>query len=317
MSISQPASSLAEQLSSMIEGVPEAVDVVQLAQPDVGTVHRRLRDLVGQVTGATGLEPGRLEVESKGVRTVMSIPGRLRAVGFHASGAMSVTLGLAPFDDIFGADQGDEELTGLSRRAAEGLGLSRLLPEGESLPFERLWRIKAAAGDRTGKVTEPVLCRAVGAFRHFVNELPVYGRASATVELAAEGRLASASLSVRRFAGDDGGRTVAKAPVRQPEAAAQEVAARLDRSFGGLENPDGTRLVAEWFRFGYLSLGRRRTQALLAPFYLASVAVEHEYEASAQIIAVSGTEEQFVRLPPSRPASAKPRTPIGPSAEGR
>ena len=293
----QYADALAEQLGSMVDRVPDAVDVVQIAQPDVGTVQRRLTGLVDAVTAAAGLEPGRPEISTRPTRTSLRVPGRLRGTGFHASSAMSVVLDLAPFDDIFEADPGGDELTAMTMAAADRLGLAKLLPDGDSLAFERLWRIRAAGGDPDGRVTEPVLCRAVGAFRHYTRELPVYGRASATVELAAGGKLASVSLSTRRFADDDGGKTVATAKVRRPDAAARDAAAHLVRAFGGAEELRSTRLVPEWFRFGYLSLGRRRAQGLLAPFYVASVAVDREYEASAHVIAVAGSEEQYVRLP--------------------
>jgi hypothetical protein len=307
MPIPQYAANLAEQLSTMIDGTPEAVDVVQLAQPDVGTVQNRLKELIGHVAEVAGLEQERPKVETEKVRTVMSFPGQLRATGFHASGAMSVVaLGLAPFDDLFESDPGDEELVALSQRIVEGLGLQKLVPDDESLTFERLWRVKAAGGDQKGTMTEPVLCRAIGAYRHFVRELPVYGRASLTVESAARGRLASASVFVRRFADDEGGKTVAKAVVRKPEEAARDVAARLAEAFRG-EELKSTGLVPEWFRFGYLSLSRRHTQALLAPFYIASIAVEHESEASAHVIAVAGSEEQFMRIPPGRRTSAHER----------
>jgi len=304
----QYATNLAEQLSSMIDGAPEAVDVVQLAQPDVGMVQSRLKELIGHVAEVAGLERERPTVETRNVRTVMSLPGQLRATGFHASGAMSVALALAPFDDLFESDPGDDELMASSQRTVEGLGLQKLVPSDESLTFERLWRVKAAGGDIEGTMTEPVLCRAVGAYRHYVRELPVYGRASVTVELAAKGRLASASVSLRRFADDEGGKTISKAAVRKPEDAAIDVAARLVEAFGGADLTS-TGLIAEWFRFGYLSLSRRQAQALLAPFYIASIAVDHEYEASAHVIAVSGSEEQFMRIPPGRRTSA-PKRPV-------
>jgi hypothetical protein len=307
MSTPRYAIHLAEQLSSLIDGAPETVDVVQLAEPDIRTVQNRLEDLIGRVAEVAGLEQERPKVEILNVRTVMSLPGRLHATGFHASGAMSVTLALAPFDQLFESDPGDDELVAMSEHMVEGLGLKKLVPDDESLSFERLWRIRAAGGDQKGVQTEPVLCRAIGAFRHHVRELPVYGRASSTVELAAGGKLASASVLFRRFADDDGGKTIATAEVRKPESAAHDVAARLSKAFGGRQDLKSTRLVAEWFRFGYLSLSRRHTQALLAPFYIGSVAVEHEYEASAHIIAVPATEEQFMPLPPGRRTSAPKR----------
>jgi hypothetical protein len=313
MPIPQYATSLVERLTAMIDAVPDAVEVVQLDQPDVGTVQRRLAALTDAVSELSGLDGERPKVETRSARTVMQVPGRLRATGFHASGAMSVALALAPFEDLFPEDPGDDELTALSLRAAERLGLEKLVPDDGSLAFERLWRIKAAGGDQAGTVTDPVLCRAVGAFRHHVKGLPVYGRASATVEVAAEGRLASASVSLRRFAGDEGGRTVAKAAVRSPKASAEDVAARVVRAFGELEELGSTRLVPEWYRFGYLSLSRRQAQGVLAPFYIASIAVEHEHERSAHVIAVPGSEEQFVRLPAGRRSAAPRRQALVPS----
>ena len=309
MSTFPHAASLTEQLGSMVETVPDVVDVVQLTQPDVGTIQTRLRELVGRVADVAGLESARLSVETQSVQTVMRQPGQLTAVGFHDSGAMSVTLDVAPFDAIFDEDPGDDELTALSRRASEQLGLSKLVPPDDTLAFERLWRINAAASDRSGRTTEPVLCRAVGAFRHSVLELPVYGRASGTVQVAAGGQLISTSISTRRFAGDESGRIVAQAKTRAAGDAARDVVDQLGRSFGELRDASSMRIVPEWFRFGYLSLGRRRSQGLLAPFYIASIAIEHELEKSAHVIAVHGSTEQFVPLPAGRRSTAQARQP--------
>lgn len=301
------ATRLAKELSSLIEGAPETVEVVQLAPPHMGAIHSRLEDILRRVARVARVEHEPPKVETRHVRTVMSIPGRVHATAFHASGAMSVTVALAPFEALFESDPGDEELIQRSLKAAEKLGLEELVAVDDSLKFERLWRIKAAAGDQGGTIVEPVLCRAIGAFRHHVRGLPVYGRASCTVELAAEGQLASATVSLRRFADDEGGKTVAEAKVRTPEAAAHDVAARVVAAFGEKDGMDDTRLIAEWFRFGYLSFSRRRTQSLLAPFYIASVAINHEYESSAHIVAVPATTEQFIRVPTGRRASAPKR----------
>jgi len=298
------ANILTEQLVSLAGKVPDSVDVLQLAQPNVGTVQRRVTALTSTVAELTGLDANKAEVTNDKDRTLVELPGQLRAVGFHASGALSVQLALGPFDDVFKDDPGDTELTAMLGQAADRLGLGRLLPADDTLDFERLWRIKAAGGDQSGTLSPPVLCRAVGAFRHATHGIPVYGRASATVELAQGGRLASLSVSARRSAEDGSGKTVATPEVRRPEAAAKDVAARVVKALGGLEDLKGTHVVPEWFRFGYLSLGRRRTQAALAPFYLASISLKDtEAEASAHVIAVPGTEEQFVALPTGQRSS--------------
>jgi hypothetical protein len=72
---------------------------------------------------------------------------------------------------------------------------------------------------------------------------------------------------------------------------------RLVALFRGKSEPTGFEIAPEWFRFGYLSLGRRRAQSILAPFYLASLSLRHEEESTAHVIAVAGSQDQYLRLP--------------------
>jgi hypothetical protein len=60
----------------MIDAVPEAVDVLTLATPDVGTVQRRLAGLLRDIGEAAGLDLGGAMVENGNTRTVL----RIRAV---------------------------------------------------------------------------------------------------------------------------------------------------------------------------------------------------------------------------------------------
>ena len=294
------ADDLVDELVSMAGNIPDTVDVLQLPPPDVGRVRQRLQDLSATIAGIHGLGGGRPEVTAHADRTTVTLPGGLRAAGYHASGSMTVALDPPPGADTFtggprgtGApvDPGDEVLADLLGQAGERLGLPSLVPDGDRLPVERLWRVQAA-GEPAGSY------RALGAFRHFARDLPVYGRASATIELGASGRPVSLNVSTRRFADDGGGATIATPVVRRPHEAAWDVAARVVESFGGLGELSETRLVPQWFRFGYLSLGPRREQRVLAPFYLASVKIERDLEVSAHVTAVPGSMEHFVRLPP-------------------
>ncbi|MFD1543302.1 hypothetical protein [Nonomuraea guangzhouensis] len=287
---------LADELASMAGEVPATVSVLGLAAPEPSTVQRRLEDLVLAVAGLRDDTQEQLEVVTHQDRTTAWLPGRLRAVGFHASGSMTVHLDLPAFEDVFDNDPGDAELTGMLRAAADRIGLSSLVPAEDELLFERLWRVKAAGDPRT----DPGLCRALGAFRHYVRDLPVYGRASATVELGASGGVASLGVSTRRFADDGGGPVVAEPRVRTPIQAARDVAARVAESFAGME----AWLTPQWFRFGYLSLGRRRPQALLTPFYIASIRVRSDREVSAHVTAVPGCDGRFA---PTLTLVPKPR----------
>lgn len=300
------AETLTERLVSLIDTVPDVADVIELPPPDLGTVQRRAARLLRSAAEVAGLRLGDLKLQNQKARSVLSGPAALRAVGFHASGAMTVSLGLDPFDDVFGEDPGDEELGALVNRSAESLGLPELIPSEDDLKFERLWRIKAAGGDRTGQVTPAILCRAVGAFRQVTRDLPVYGRASATVELAAGGRLAAVSVSARRLAGDEPGTTLDRAKVRPPAEAAGDIVGQLVTAFRD-GAADDVRVVPDWFRFGYLSLGRRRPQGVLAPFYIAALSVEHEHERTAHLLVAAGTPQRYLRLPTGQSAATRRR----------
>jgi hypothetical protein len=289
---------LADQLTDMADKALPAVPVVRLAPPD----QDRARDTLATVLEQTGLAPA--EMKSLGgdaTRTVLSGQGRERAVVFHRSGAFVVKLGIPAHERLFTDDPGDEELIGLVEQTFDRLGLRTLIPEEDQLSFERLWRVKAAGWDRAGRSSEPVLCRAIGAYRHFVHGLPVYGRASVLIELTGDGDLASVGMSMRRLADDGGGEIVAEAPVRPARDAAEEAAEEMVRAFGGLDDLRGTRLVADSFRFGYFSFGRRREQDVLAPFYIATVAVDGADERSAHMVVVRGSADKYLQIPPGEP----------------
>ena len=185
--------------------------------------------MVGAVTGLD-VTPGKRELTE--ARVVMRLPEGGRAVTFLASGALVVKAGVEPFSDLFQDDPGDQALTASLTGWQEKLRISELLPAQDRLDFERLWRIKAAGSDREGTFSEPVLCRAIGAFRHHVRDIPVHGRASATVEVTGAGRLASMSVSTRRFA-DGADVVITRAPTRAAGDAAQEITKRLARALSG------------------------------------------------------------------------------------
>jgi hypothetical protein len=72
---------------------------------------------------------------------------------------------------------------------------------GDNLQFERLWQIKATGMTLSGQRGVVALCRVVGAFRRYLYELPVWGRASAVVELADDNVIAAAGIDWRPCAG--------------------------------------------------------------------------------------------------------------------
>lgn len=119
---------------------------------------------------------------------MLRLPDGGRAVTFHASGAFAIKSGVGPFAELFEADPADRDLVEAIGGLSDKLRLRDLLPAEDDLEFERLWRIKAAGSDPTGTAGRAVVCRAVGAYRQVVRGLPIYGRASSTLELTGASR---------------------------------------------------------------------------------------------------------------------------------
>ncbi len=299
---------LTARLAELAGDVPDVTEVVELATLRPEAVLRRNEKVLADLAGTAGIA---LDVSQGGERfkerTVYRGEDGGRAVTFHASGAFTLYSGVDPLDDLFERVEEDDVLRKAVDSVAEKLRLTGLVDQEDSLAFERLWKLKAAGAEREGRLSDPVLTRAVGAYRQSVRDLPVLGRASASVEVTGSGALSALTVTLRRFAGDGGGKTIDKARTRSAEEAAADVAARVSKMLGGQE--EDVELDAQSFAFGYLSLGRRRAQALLAPMYVAAVAVDGgpERERSAHVIAVAGSEQQYLRLPTGVRPGTSPR----------
>jgi len=277
---------------------PDTAAVVRVAPPDPERAEKRLNRLVDVYAEASG-EKWRQRDSVRTEETIsIRLPGNARAVAFAASGSMLVTRGWAPMEQLIGADGDDQKLAGTVVDAAGRLRLTEQIGAGESLEFEKLWRIKAGAADRNGTAAEPVLCRAVGAFRHVVRGLPVWGPASAAVTVAAGGGLDRVEVHARPTVEEP----VDEVKVLRPDEAAVLVLRQLsgllpggDQDFGDLARPVS-------FQFGYFALGKRKAQSYLAPAYVAMVEVEGTGENGDRegrlgyVAVVNGAEKDYLHL---------------------
>ncbi|WP_278235924.1 hypothetical protein [Isoptericola sp. AK164] len=298
-----------DRLAELAGKIPHEVAVHHLVdQPEVeerGLAHAyRLAETLGWSVREEKTSRGR-------AARMLRDPDRGRLAVFHASGAVALKTSVGPFDELFDGDPGDDELATHARKHLERLGVTELVADGESLELERLWRIRAAGSDPDGAVSEPVLCRAVGAFRHTVGDLPVLGRASAHVELTGKGSVSAASTLLRSPAGHS--RPLATVAARDPYDAAEEVAHRLAKLLGSRDL--GDEITPRGFSFGYLSLGRRRPQSVLAPFFVADVTIGSGpgRTKSAHLLPVAGSDERFLSLPRGAAPSTLARKPGAPA----
>ena len=272
---------------------PSEVAILELRRWSVDELQRRLRKWLRAGGEACGKEYDHGEWSTRDDHTLVRLPQGARAEIYHASGAFRLTNGMAPMDNLFKEAPSRSELMERSEKFVAALGVREQLGRNESLTFEKLWQIKAAGEDRQGRRSDAVLCRAVGAYRHHIQGIPVYGPASVAVKLAGNGALDSVSALLRGPALE----TLERAKVLEPERAARSIAQQLSQQFGQVrteprfESRDG-------LRFGYISLAKRKAQRLLAPVYMTTIDVTHEQERQGLIVMVPATEKSYLPLNP-------------------
>jgi hypothetical protein len=176
----------------------DTAPVYRIEPRPLDELEKSAAQLASRVAGQD--EDGRARISRGKGRSELLLSGGLRARTYHASGAMAINAGLAPMTHLLGERVDKGALTEAVVATAKRLGLDRLGSSGEKLTFERLWQIKATGINRERVRGREVVCRAIGAFRRYVGDLPVYGRASVVVELAGDERIGGVGVDWRPIA---------------------------------------------------------------------------------------------------------------------
>ena len=284
---------LMEALVASAGKVQSEAEVIGLKQYTLDELQARTRQFLALLGEREARSLDRGDWQAMDGQTVIRLPQGARAMLYHASGAMKYTAGYAPFDALFERVAPREELTRVLTAAASQCKLEQWAGERGEIVFERLWQTKAQGADRSGKLSEPVLCRIVGAYRHFLDGIPVLGAASVALKLTGNHAIDMLSVQVRPVAAE----TIDKARILSPEAGARQVALQLSTLLGRARDavPDDA-LEEVSMRFGYLDLGKRKAQRLLAPAYMAQVTLRHKLEQQAYVFAVAATEKAYLPL---------------------
>jgi hypothetical protein len=275
--------------------VPTHAEVLGIRQYSLDEMQARAKRLLATAGEALKLSVDRGDWVSREDRTLIRLPLGAHAVLYHASGAMKLSSGVNPMESLFKKVESRDVLTRAVENTARRLKIREWVGHGDSLELERLWQIKAQATDRTGYPIEPVLCRAIGAYRHYVRNLPVWGAASVAVKIAGDGALDSVTLQMRETSGE----LIERSPVLAPELAARQIVLQLTSLMGKSRNPASEMADPQWMRFGYLALSKRKPQRVLAPVYFAGIGIQGQQEAQAYVLAVGATEKTYLQLAPN------------------
>lgn len=281
-------------VASVGDHIPAQADVIGLQQFTLDELLVRTRNLISLVTPQDDCRRERGDMVKQDDRTLVRLPQGGRAVLYHASGAMQYVSGLAPAESPFARIEDKEVLTRLINAEAARFRIGEFAGNLGKIAFERLWQVKAQGADLDDNMSEPTLFRIVGAYRHFIDGIPVLGDASVALKLAGDGQVDMLSVQVRPGAGE----VIETVRIIDPEIAARKIARNLASVLGQAKDhlpPDV--IESQTMQFGYLNLSKRKVQQLLAPVFVAQIALRHEQELQAYLFAVDATERSYLPLP--------------------
>jgi hypothetical protein len=299
-------------LTSLAE-TPAHADVLLLQQLSRDQLQARARRFVGLLREQDGCpNDDGSSWKQDDSQTVIHLTGGARAVLYHASGALRYVSGLAPASSPFKHGTEQDTLLRLVQERALQLKLADWAGQGGNtsaeLRFEHLFRTLGRGTDRAGKQSEATLFRAIGAYRQFVGGIPVLGAASAAVQVAGDGQLDTLAILTRPANGE----VLERAAVIAPQDGARRIIGQLSSVLGQREIP-GDAVESATLEFGYLDLGKRKPQRVLAPAYVAKIVLRHRNVRQAYVLATAATEKPYLEIPVfgSEAPATRGRTDVG------
>jgi hypothetical protein len=262
----------------------------QLAREQLQARSRRFVSLLREQDGCPNDDGG--SWKQSGDHTVIHLAGGARAVLYHASGALRYVSGLAPAQAPFARGTEQDTLMRLVQERARKLQLADWAGAKAELRFEHLFRTLGRGTDRAGRQSEATLFRAIGAYRQFIGGIPVLGAASAAVQVAGDGQLDTLAILTR----PGNGEVLERAALIDPRAGARQLLLQLSTLTGQREVASSA-VESATMQFGYLDLGKRKPQRLLAPAYVAKIVLRHTGVRQAYVLAVAATERPYLDIP--------------------
>jgi hypothetical protein len=87
-----------------------------------------------------------------------------------------------------------------------------------------------------------------------------------------------------------------RAAIIEPQTGARQIVAQLGVLLGQKDVPAAL-VESASLQFGYLDLGKRKPQRVLAPAFVARVVLRHKTVRQAYVLAVRATERAYLELP--------------------
>ncbi len=283
-----------EKLASGFKAVPEKIELPAIQQLQTAETQKRAESFLNLLSQTHEGLFRKFDKVQQRERTLYRLQENARLEVHHASGAFRFAGGFEPMDRLFEKIPDQKELIGQLETTARQFDFPKMIGNNESLEFERLWQIKAASVSKDGKESPHVLCRSVGAYRHFVNKIPVYGAASASIKLTGNQDLDAFTFIARKTTG----KSVGTERVVSVEEGAKRIYRQLTALSGRTKTPVFETASPTWTGFGYMNFSPRKKQEILIPAYIAMIDIETKDLSQGYVLIAPATDNP--KLVPSQ-----------------
>jgi hypothetical protein len=214
-------------------------------------------------TGSNSDKPFRIPQKKDDLTLInLSMDTKMRI--YHHSNTVTIHRKMNLFQNEIGKELDKKQLSQIAINEMNRLELDKLKLSFEHVEFERLWQIKSTSMT-IEKTREPViLLRIVGAFRRYINKIPVFGGASIFIKIAGGPQVQSIGIHWRQIKE----KPINNVRIIDPNIAADKLLKNLNSSLTNnvltLED-----YKPEFFALGYFSLSKRHQQNYMQPVYIA------------------------------------------------
>jgi hypothetical protein len=211
---------------------------------------------------------------------------------YHNSNTVTISRKMGPLEHLIKERFDKKKLSEIAINEMKKLELEKISRLSfEQLKFEILWQIKCGGVTIEEERTPVFLCRIVGAFRRYINEVPVYGRASSFIRLAGENMIESVGIDWRQI----NEKPIDNAKIIDPKIAAEKILDDLSSTTPKkvLTSED---YKPEFFALGYFSKPKRRQQNYMQPVYIAMFQ-DLGWTAWKRLIVIPATEHVYEPYP--------------------
>ncbi len=256
---------LKEALLEKLSNFQESMPVYPIRKLSYEELINNAMDFAYKFMGSDTSESFASLNQRKDSSILVGLPEDTKMRIFPNSNTMIIKRKMRPLEYLIKGNLDKKQLTDITINVMKKLELDKWKLSFEQVEFERLWQIKAGGITMEKYVVPEVLCRIIGAFRRYINKIPVYGRASIFLKIARESLVESVGIDWRQIEE----KPIDDVKIIPPEISAETILKNLN-SISPNQIITTSNYIPEFFSLGYFSMPKKYEQEYMQPVYVAA-----------------------------------------------